>query len=54
MIFTLIVSLVTIFFDLVVQGSFNDLFVRLILALCLTLFIVVYTLWRLFLSNMAD
>ncbi len=54
MIFTLIVSLVTIFFDLVVQGSFNDLFVRLILALCLTLFIVVYTLWRLFLSNMAN
>jgi hypothetical protein len=53
MIFTLIVSLVTIFFDLVLHGDFNDLFVRLILGLCLTLYVVAYSLWRVFLSNMA-
>jgi type VI protein secretion system component VasF len=54
MILSFTVSTVTIFFDLVIQGDFNDLFVRLILALCLTLFVVVYSLWRLFLSKMAD
>ena len=54
MILSVIVSTVTIFFDLVIQGDFNDLFVRLILGLCLTLFVVVYSLWRLFLSKMAD
>jgi hypothetical protein len=53
MIFTLIVSLVTIFFDLVLRGDFNDLFVRLILGLCLTLFIITYSLWRVYLSTMA-
>ena len=54
MILSFTVSTVTIFFDLVIQGDFNDLFVRLILGLCLTLFVVVYSLWRLFLSKMAD
>ena len=53
MIFTLIVSLVTIFFDLVLQGQFNDVFVRIILGLCLGSFMFVFTLWRLYVSKMA-
>jgi hypothetical protein len=50
---SLLISLATIFFDIVLKGTMNTLFVRVALGTCLLMFVAVYVYWRIFVTRMA-
>ncbi len=53
MIISLTTVIATIFLDLVMHGKINDLGVRLVLGLSVSIFVAVYIYWRIFVARMA-